>query len=131
MAIDRLSPTSALIATLRAGVDRAAGQATQVAGAGQPAGRPALPKTRPDVAVLRSQLVELVRREDIEDPAVVKRLRPRLVRSILLWEFGPSLREHPEWQAMLETIVAALESNPGQVEHFSALLTELKSAADR
>jgi hypothetical protein len=129
VAIDRLSSTSALIATLRAGVERAAGQAPKATGAELPAGRSALPKARPQVADLRLQLVDMVRGEDIEDPAAVKRLRPRLVRAILLWEFGPSLREHPEWQAILESIISTLESSPGQAERFSALLAELKTTS--
>lgn len=129
MAIDRLSSTSALIATLRAGVARTTGQGAQVEATGGPPARANAAKSRPDVGVLRRQLVEMVRGETIEDPAVVKRLRPRLVRAILLWEFGASLREHPEWQPMLEDIVSTLESNPAQVEHFSALLADLKRAA--
>jgi hypothetical protein len=130
VAIDRLSTTSALIATLRAGVERAAGQAPKATGAGLPAGHSALPKTRPQVGELRLQLVDLVRGEDIDDPAAVKRLRPRLVRAILLWEFGPSLREHPEWQAILESICSTLESSSGQAKHFSALLADLRTPSD-
>jgi hypothetical protein len=81
------------------------------------------------VAVLRRQLVDLVRDEAVEDPATQARLRPRVVRAILLWEFGPALREHPEWQPMLESIDAALAADEGQRSQFAALLGELKRGA--
>jgi hypothetical protein len=129
MAIDRLSSTSALIATLRAGVTRTTGQGGQVDETGTSPARTQASRSRPDVAVLRRQLVDLVRGESIEDPATQSRLRPRVVRAILLWEFGPALREHPEWQPMLEGIVSALEADEGQRTQFAALLADLKQAA--
>jgi hypothetical protein len=129
MAIDRLSSTSALIATLRAGVTRTTGQGAQVEQAGAAPARAQAPRSRPDVAVLRRQLVEMVSGETIEDPATQSRLRPRVVRAILLWEFGPALREHPEWQPMLEGIVSTLEADEGQRTQFAALLADLKRAA--
>jgi hypothetical protein len=126
MAIDRLSPTSTLIATLRAGVRRATGEGVTVAESGGSPPRPLSANPRPDVAVLRRQLVDLVRDEVIDDPATQARLRPRVVRAILLWEFGPKLREHPEWQPMLESIDAALAADEGQRRQFAALLADLK-----
>lgn len=83
---------------------------------------------RPDVAVLRAQLVDLVRDVAIDDPEVVRRLRQKLVRAVLLWELGPEVREHPDWQPMLETIVATLEADESQQKHFLALISELKRA---
>lgn len=126
MTIDRLSSTSALIAAMRESMARKAEQGSRTPATGNepPATRPAT--GRPDVAVLRKQLVDLVRDTPIDDPESVRRLRPRVVRAILLWEFGPGLREHPEWQPMLETLVATLEADEAQRESFSALLADLK-----
>lgn len=92
---------------------------------GSPPRTPA-PGQRPDVTVLRRQLVDLVRNEAVEDPATQARLRPRVVRAILLWEFGARLREHPEWQPMLEAIDASLAADEAQREQFAALLADLK-----
>ena len=126
MAIDRLSSTSALIATLRAGVARKSGQGSQVEETGSSPARAQATRSKPDVGVLRRQLADLVRGESIEDPATQGRLRPKVVRAILLWEFGPGLREHSEWQPMIETIVATLEADEGQLRQFAALLADLK-----
>lgn len=89
----------------------------------------ARPTGRPDVAALRSQLAELVKDAAIDDPETVRRLRPRLVRAVLLWEFGPALREHADWQPMLETLVATLEADEVQRKNFHNLLIELKKNA--
>ncbi|MBW8311229.1 MAG: hypothetical protein K0M64_04270 [Rhizobium sp.] len=131
MAVDRLTSTSALIAAVRASATAKSGQSRRAAepaptvGADKPVNRPA--SGRPSVAALRRELAELVRDANIQDPEVVDRLRPRVVRSILLWEFGASLREHPEWQPMLETVVSALAANEGQRAQFQQLLAELRS----
>lgn len=70
----------------------------------------------------------MVRDVAVEDLEMVKRLRSRMVRALLLWEFGQELREHPDWQPMLETIVATLEADESQQKHFLALISELKRA---
>jgi hypothetical protein len=84
------------------------------------------PRPRGDVQVLRKQLAELVQPVAIDDPAAVRAIRPRIVRVILLWEFGAELREHPEWQPMLESITQTLESHGPHEEQFLKLLAELK-----
>ena len=129
MAIDRLSSTAALIAALRADQSRrtdpsrrrAKPQGSRTDAASAPAPR--------DVEALRAQLVDLVRGKDIGDADTVRRLRPAVVRSMLLWEFGAELREHPEWQPMFDGIVAALEADPRQVRGFAALLADLQGSA--
>lgn len=126
MAIDRLSSTSALIAAMRESMARRTGQGTRAAEVGSPPA-PLTPKNaRPDVAALRTQLVELVRDVDVDDPEVVRRLRPRFVRAVLLWEFGAELREYADWQPMLETLVATLEADEVQQRNFHKLLIDLK-----
>jgi hypothetical protein len=128
MAIDRLSPTAALIATIRALGSRR-GEAGKRVGAERGETASARPDARPDVSTLRRRLVDLVRDEAIDDPETVRRLRPVVVRNLLVWEFGPGLREHPEWQPMLDKIVATLAADPAQQKSFSALLKELKQAS--
>lgn len=126
MAIDRLSSTAALIASLRAGTAHRADAARR---RDPPAGtesRARVAGSAADIAVLRRQLVDEVRGKDIADPAAVRQLRPVIVRAILLWELGDSLRDHPDWQLMFDGIVAALEGDARQVRAFAALLAELQ-----
>lgn len=128
MAIDRLSSTAALIAALRADASRRTEGARRrdrpPEGGRTESPRPSGPR---DVDALRRQLVDLVRGKDIHDPDTVRRLRPAVVRQMLLWEFGAELREHPEWQPMFDGIVAALEADPGQVRRFETLLSDLQA----
>lgn len=130
MAIDRLSSTSALIAAVRASATNRPAQVrrgSEAADTDKPSARTVA--GRPPVAVLRQELVDLVRGADIEDPTTVHRLRPRVVRSILLWEFGATLREHPDWQPMLEAIVSTLATDAGQRDRFLELLIDLRRSA--
>lgn len=123
MAIDRLSSTSSLIAALRAEVSSRTERAARTDSA------PAMPRradSPPKVADLRRQLVELVRSVPAGDADALLALRPAVVRAVLLWEFGPALREHPDWQPMLETIVGTLASDDRQTHNFLALLEDLR-----
>jgi hypothetical protein len=123
--VDKLSSTSHIIAALRAEMNNRTEQVGR-----KPSRRseaPAAPARKPqDVNALRVQLAELVKPVALDDPAAVKAVRPKVVRAILLWEFGASLREHPEWQPMLESITGALEANPPHEAQFLQLLSELK-----
>ena len=127
MSIDRLSSTAALIAALRSdatrknGANRATSSATAKA-----SGRHAAPSGRPDIAKLRRELVKMVKDIPLDDAEAIRDLRPRMVRSILLWEFGPRLREHPDWRPMLDSIVQTLESDSSQLERFVSLIGELR-----
>lgn len=125
MGIDKLGPAQSIIAALRA----EAGQRKERA-QGKPdalAERAAVPEPRKDVAALRKQMAEIVRSVDARDADAVRKVRPRMVRAVLLWEFGPELREHPEWQAMLESITAALEGQGADGEaEFVHLIEALK-----
>ena len=97
MAIDKLGPAAGIFAALRTEV----GKRTERKD-GKRAEAPAAPeKSRRDPALLRQQLADLVKAVDPNDAAAVKAVRPQVVRTILLWEFGVQLREHPEWQPML------------------------------
>jgi len=124
MPIDKLGQSSGLIAALRAEM----GQRAEKAGRKQPRrtetpGAEASPR---DPKVLRKHLAELVEPVSLDDPEAVKAVRPQVFRAILLWEFGPGLREHPDWQPMLESITRNLEGNPSHQAQFARLLADLK-----
>jgi hypothetical protein len=125
MPIDKLGSTSAIIAAMRAEMNRRTERT-----AGKDAKRTETPDmpapVRGDVKVLRRQLAEIVQPVSIDDPEAVRAVRPQVVRAILLWEFGSQLREHPEWQPMLESITHTLEKHDPHQAQFLQLLTELK-----
>lgn len=77
---------------------------------------------------LRTQLVRVARQVDLADPVAVKSARRRLIRTVLVSQFGPDLREHSQWEAMLDTIEATLEQDPQHVSQFHALIQQLQQA---
>jgi hypothetical protein len=122
--IDKLTSTHGLLAAMRAEVEqRAEKSGKRVPPRPEQAGKSARSH---DPAVLRAQLAELVRPVDPNDPAAVKAVRPQMVRAILLWEFGPGLREHPEWRPMLESVTQTLEAHPPHQAQFLQLIAALK-----
>lgn len=124
MAVERLGPAAALISALRLEVaskrERAAGSANPAAGDAGPA------TPRRDVAVLRRELAEIAARVPPGDEQAMDAARPRLVRAILLWEFGPELREYGEWQAMIDSIVETIQRDAEQRKALSELIGELR-----
>jgi hypothetical protein len=126
MSIDRLSSTSALIAALRAEVVRKGDRSTRTDGAATPE-RPAATARRRDAAVLKRELGEIVKGVAPEDREAVNAVRPRIARAILLWEFGAELREHPDWQPMLDDIVRTLEGSEQHQAQLSALIKQLRA----
>lgn len=123
MAVDRLSSTSALIASLRSELSRRPSRAGRTE---ESTTAPAGASKRRDVGQLRRQLVDLVREFPDADQASIDSLRPRFVRTILLWEYGPALREHPDWQVILDNIVQAIGADPSQKQSFVSLVEELR-----
>lgn len=126
MPIDRLTSTSALISALRSDVLRKMEQrpsAQQSERAPQPAAakRPGLPQ-------LRTELMQVVRNVNLDEPGEVRQARHRFVRAILLWEFGDGFRDHPEWRPLMDHIEGALDSDHAQNARFTHLLTTLKSS---
>jgi hypothetical protein len=125
MSIDKLSSTSAIIAALRAEMSQRNERVTEKTA--RRVETPSAPQqSRGDVKVLRAQLAEIVQPVAIDDPESVRAVRSQVVRAILLWEFGPGLREHPEWQPMLESITRTLENHGPHEAQFLQLLAELK-----
>lgn len=124
MSIDKLGSAAGIIAALRAEISQ-----RNERGGRKPAARPdADPPARAmrDVQALRKQLAEIVKAVDVRDEAAVRAVRPQVVRAILLWEFGAELREHPDWQPMLNSITRTLESQPAHQLQFAKLIGELK-----
>ena len=124
MAIDRLSSTAALIAALRSDSTRKSSAGTSSKSAAKDSARSA--SGRPSIAQLRLELGELLKDVAVDDAVAIRQVRPRVVKSILLWEFGASLREHPEWRPMVDTIIQTLEGDPNRDKKFVALVQELK-----
>lgn len=125
MPIDKLDSAQSIIAALRAEAAQRKGRAQDKPGA--------LAETaeahaqRKDVSILRKQMAEIVQSIDVRDAEAVRKVRSRMVRAALLWEFGPELREHSEWQPMLESITSALEGQGADGEaEFVQLIEALK-----
>lgn len=127
MAIDRLGSTGHLLAALRAEVARKSERRNDRSDAGQavdaPAGDPSPPR---DLNALRRELAEIARGVPASDPDALDAVRPRMIRAVLLWEFGAGLREHNDWQAMLDAIVDTLQNDPRQREQFGRLVRDLQ-----
>lgn len=75
---------------------------------------------------LRAEIREIVRNAPLSDEEAMRSVRRRVVRAMLLWEFGSDLREHPEWQPMLESITRTLESSARHRAAFEALVRQLR-----
>lgn len=125
MAIDRLSATSGLIAALRAEISSKSERNARKTSAGVAAPPRASGRPR-DVNALRRELAAVLAGVDETDQQAMDGVRPRVVRAVLLWEFGSDLREHPQWQPMLDSISQALESSEQHREQFATMIRELR-----
>lgn len=122
MAIDRLGPASPLLSALRAEVSRSARPGKPSVAAEAPSKAASKPR---DSAILRKELKEIVRGVTTGDAEAMARARVKVVRAVLLWEFGAQLREHGEWQPMLDTLVTTLEANEIHRRTFAQLVRDL------
>ncbi|QDH70162.1 hypothetical protein FKV23_08675 [Lysobacter alkalisoli] len=84
------------------------------------------PARKRDPAALRRELAIIAKGVDPADPRALAPVRTRIVRAILLWEFGAELREHRDWQPMLETVVQTLEANEQHRAAFARLIRDLQ-----
>lgn len=126
MSIDKLGAASGIIAALRAEVGQRSERAQRKPDSRADSAVPAQARRR-DAEVLRKQLAEIVKSVDVRNAEAVRKARPQMVRAILLWEFGPELREHPDWQPMLESITHTLEAQgAGHEAEFIKLIESLK-----
>lgn len=79
------------------------------------------------MAALRRQLADIAQDTDVRDPLAVRQARTRFIRTVLVWEFGSALREHPEWRTLMESVEASLDAQGAAAEQgFVALLNGLK-----
>lgn len=130
MTIDRLSSLTAQLAALRAEMSR---KSSETRGAGMRTSEdvdtsPAAGgTTQRDPEALRKQLKDLVRGVSMDDAEALEHIRMRVVKAVLLWEFGRELREHQEWQPMVEKISGALAQDDGFRNAFNRLIAELQA----
>lgn len=125
MTIDRLPPAFMRFAAQRSasaiGDDRAVAASSQGDGAA-PEGGTRSPGRDPKT--LRRQIAEIVRDGGGDpDPST---LRPRMIRAVLLWEFGPEIREHADWRDMVDTLDRAMADDPRMGIEFHRLVAAMR-----
>lgn len=129
MTIDRLSSLSAQIAALRAEMSRKSGEARST---GMRTAEDVVKSSEAqqvmqrDPDALRKQLAEIVRGVSTDDAKALKHIRMRIVKAVLLWEFGRELREHEERQPMVEKIASSLVLDDNFLNTFNRLVSELQ-----
>ena len=126
MSVDRLSSTASLIAALRGDVLRKMEQRPKAERT--PASHSG--RQPPQIAQLRVQLVDIARAVDPSDPDQVRQARTRMMRSVLLWEFGDDFRDHPEWRPLMDYLDSALDDDAANAR-FLQLLQALKGKTKR
>lgn len=124
MTIDRLSATSHLIAALRAEISSRSERSERSSTAAT--GKRHENVQGSDAEALRCELAAILSGVDETDTVAVNAIRPRVVRTVLLWEFGSELREHPQWQPMLDRIVETLASSPEHQAELVKMMRELR-----
>ena len=127
MTIDRLSPLSTLFAAIRLQAAKEKGVATFAKTSITSAGGGGVDKSYQshDRALLRQQIVEIARGLNLDDAKAVVDARLRVIRSVLLWEHGPELREYSQWQHMVDKVDQDLELNGESMHSFRQLMRQL------
>ena len=129
MPVDRTSPSSSLMETMRAiARDRAVGtrEGGKAPGLNSPTDQPATGTGPRPVEELRRQLRELAQGVNIADAKSVRDARTPALREILLWEFGRNFRQDAQFLPMVDAINAALDDNPGFQQQFVDMIAGLK-----
>lgn len=118
MTIDRSGPTSALIAALRADISRRSERNRSAAPTSEAQGR--------DTAMLRRELVDLVRSTPADDPQTRDALQRRVIETVLRWEFTADPARGGDAPPMIEQIARTLQADPRHGEQFARLVRELQ-----
>jgi len=84
-----------------------------------------------DAASLRRELAQLVRDVRVDDEAAMQRARTRVIKAVLLWEFGQGFREYSEWQPMVEALAQTLERSEDHRDEFARMVKGLQAGRDR
>ncbi|MGN6153572.1 MAG: hypothetical protein ACTHOH_16445 [Lysobacteraceae bacterium] len=130
MSVDPLSPLSAQLARLRAelaernGKPRKKNPVEESEDVASESATDESARVRPDARALRSTVADIVRNAKSDGVTEKNAVRSRVVKAILLWEFGPTLREHPEWQSMVETIIRVVDSDERISDAFNRMIDE-------
>ncbi|QJD69739.1 hypothetical protein HG421_19960 [Xanthomonas campestris pv. badrii] len=125
MELGRLSPTAALIAAIRGQSTRGGRAIVQADTADRKKDVTSAGQIR-STDQLERQLLEIVRDVRHDDKAELRRVRPLLIRQVLLWEFGQAFREHPEWAPIMQRIEAALEAADPDGQGFAGLVRSMQ-----
>jgi hypothetical protein len=125
--IDRLSSLTAQIAALRAEMSRKSGDTRRKHDTEDVAGPSPSQAVKRDPDELRRQLADIARGVGIDDADALDHARGRVVKAVLLWEFGQELREHAEWQPMVETIAGSLAADDRFRNAFNRLIADLQA----
>lgn len=127
MTIDRLSSLSAHIAALRAEMSKKKGETRNKSRTEDVVEPSSLLIGKRESGALRKELVDVVRGVSIDDSDELDHARKRVVKVVLLWEFGRDLREHSEWQPMVETVADAIAADERFRNSFNRLVMDLQS----
>lgn len=132
MSIDPLSSLSAHLARLRTehaeknGKSRRKRAAEEREDPAAEAISESFGNTSREAGGLRAVISDIVRAANDQNGGNDDALRSRIVKAILLWEFGPSMREHPEWKPMIEKIAHALDNDDRFSSAFSRMIEEFR-----
>lgn len=124
---DRVRSTGSLLESVRA-LALARAKRVGMPDAAITSRQDATPPIRPhDRAALRRQLRALVAQVDPHAPDVASRLRPPIIREILLWEFGAAFRSHPDFLDMVDAVDQAIAADPQLQGRLGALIQVLRA----
>ena len=115
-----------MIAALRAEAARKSGKPREERAGSASDVRDEVKVSGRDPQQLRREVAELLKGISPNDSDAIDAVRPRVVRAILLWEFGSDFRDHPDWAPMLETLVKTLESSPEHQAQFARMVRDLQ-----
>lgn len=125
MPINRITPPSSLLDTMRALARDRARQAGDSKSATTSSTRQAAEPVH-SLGALRQRLQPLLAQVDLSNPQAVANARTPALHEILLWEFGPDFRRDPHFQPLTESIGSAIDGDPRLQQQFVELIMGLQ-----